>query len=103
MCIFLSKEFCVAFEKAGGYDTLGLFIVGENCDELREKSTVKIRELEQMEKQMLERAPGGMAKNSQTVQYNSKSAFNLSMVLLDAATEKFDNVYAMSPEKQTLV
>lgn len=25
------------------------------------------------------------------------------MVLLDAATQKFDNVYAMSPEKQTLV
>ena len=25
------------------------------------------------------------------------------MLMLDAATQKFDNVYAMSPEKQTLV
>lgn len=33
----------------------------------------------------------------------SKSLYNLNMLMLDAATSRFDNVYAMSPEKQTLV
>ena len=63
-----------------------------------------MHELEAMERKIIAKMPPYLVNHGNRQESaNSKSSFNFNMVLLDAATQKFDNVYAMSPEKQTLV
>ena len=55
-----------------------------------------------MEAQLVAKVPYLMMQNVHR-QAASKGMFNLNMVMLDAAVQKFDIVQAMFPEKQTLV
>ena len=127
MLLFLSEHFRVSFEEQGGYDTLSDFITHHgstlnSAEDLRESGSsdfneltrtkkesgtlVNLPELEAMEAQAFAQMPQLLkqktvfrgASKASTASGNSGN-FNLNMIILDAATCRFDNIYVMFSEK----
>ena len=117
MLIQLSEDFSRSFESKGAYDTLSSLLIrrpvndrvfsvnigGNGGDDLIDQvPAIRLSELEEMEYQVIAKLPYLLGAKQQS-HGTSKSSYNLSMIMLDAATQKFDNVNALAPEKQTLV
>jgi len=100
MLLHISEEFRREFASQGGFDTLS-DIITQRCHNKQngQKSMIQLSELESIEAAVVQKIPQLSKLRTQHNFSASKSNFNLNMIVLDAATGRFDNVYVMFSEK----